>query len=215
MAPAGHSPGAEHRPAMSRRRRSLAIPDAHGRPGVACPCGATYRPGSRGQEEAHRNLANGGRLRRRRHRRPTSVLTLGNAWDRCFPSGLRDVRHLRSERSQTAEGLSIRRAAGGGRGRPSPPRVANQSARSTCSRSGRACRPQMDVPNSAGTNTVCGMVGRSPDSGMSGRVAALVSGQLTSRGGVAQQVSQGHQPASWGDGERLGLGREKGGDLSA
>ncbi len=51
--------------------------------------------------------------------------------------------------------------------------------------------------------------------GMSGRVAALVSGQLTSRGGVAQQVSQGHQPASWGDGERLGLGREKGGDLSA
>ncbi len=60
-----------------------------------------------------------------------------------------------------------------------------------------------------------GMVGRSPDSGMSGRVAALVSGQLTSRGGVAQQVSQGHQPASWGDGERLGLGREKGGDLSA
>jgi len=56
--------------------------------------------------------------------------------------------------------------------------------------------------------------GRS-DRGMSGRVAALVSGQLTSRGGVAQQVSQGHQPASWGDGERLGLGREKGGDLSA
>ena len=124
MAPAGHSPGAEYRPAMTRRRRSLAIPHAHGRPGVACPCGPTYRPGSRGQEEAHRDLANGGRLRRRRHRRPTSVLALGNAWDRCFPSGLRDVRHLRSERSQTAKGLSIRRAAGGGRRRPSRPRVA-------------------------------------------------------------------------------------------
>lgn len=103
-----------------------------------------------------------------------------------------------------------RGSASGTRRRSTPPHVRDLCAgRSRATKGTGARRPRDRAPSAAISDE------RSrPQRGKSGRVASPGSGQLTSQGGVAQRVSQGHQPVSRGAAERLGLGREKGGDFS-
>jgi len=116
-------------------------------------CGLLYRPRSDCQEEAHRDLADGGRLRRRGPPCRAHVLALGNARDGCILCWLDVTLPRRSERPPTAKGLSIGWASGQG-----GPRRHVATLSSSAHRHDRA-HHAADIPGSLKSSGGCSEVG--------------------------------------------------------